>query len=174
MNGAPPMISNAIHVPLLDSILQGMELAAPPSLHPTLEANSHLTQRFWETIVASVKSSFEHPETAVRHLTHNEVKHRFALCFETIRVAYFEEKVSLIQCLDILPATLFDLLRAGVNIGDLTDGRGQTDNARRWGVPGMDQAVEVDRAALTTEDLNRNCDSLGDSADSAEAEAELE
>ena len=127
-------ISNHISVPLIDTALMNIEVEVPLVLRPVFAANRHLLPRFARVVSEAVQKSFEHPDTRLKgEIRREEVKLRVNLCYEALRQMYYEEKISIIHALDILPQTIIDALRMGAKEpGDLIDGRG----GNRWGVPG--------------------------------------
>lgn len=108
------IISNTFSMPLLNPQLQGLEIAVPPELQETLQVNRHLMPKFVTAIQKAVQDSFEHPDTRMRgDVRADEVKLRVNLCYEAVRQMYFEEQISLIHALDILPEVIIDAIRMG-------------------------------------------------------------
>lgn len=139
-----------LNVPLITPDLLEFNLEIPAPLRPILDANRHLIKRFHAAVLNAVKESLEHPDTRMRKVTQREVLSRAKLCYAAVHILYFEEKVSLIQSMDLLSGVLIDTLRNGYTAGELTDGRGQTDQRHRWGVAGSQSEVVADMAT----DLN--------------------
>lgn len=126
------LISNAFNVPLLNPHLQGLEINVPQHLQEVLGMNRHLLPKFAGQIQKAVQESFEHPDTRLRgEVRENEVKLRVNLCYEAIRQMYFEENLSLIHALDILPSVIIDAIRMGAGVP--TDIAGP--NGNRWSIP---------------------------------------
>lgn len=133
------------NIPIINPTLIDIQIEIPQMLWAPLVANTHLIPRFYGAIQGAVQASFNHPDTKMRgDITQQEIKDRVNLCYEAIKIMYYEEKISLIQALDILSGVLIDTLRAAYNTGAMTDGRGCTDQARRWGLAGHEEVCEVD------------------------------
>jgi len=133
------------NIPLINPELLDIEITVPAALRQPLSANRHLMPRFAKSVVAAVQQSLEHPDTKMRGaVTQREVKGRMELAYEAIRIMYYDEKVSLIQAFDILSDVLIDAIRMGQGSGDVTDGRGQTAQARRWGVRNSEERCVTD------------------------------
>ena len=142
-------------VAIIDPSLQDIRIEIPRGLRTPLHANRRLLPRFAAAVVDAVKASLEHPDTKMRSdVTAREVRRRTELCYEALYILYWEEKVSLIQALDILENVLIDTLRMDYGTGMVTDGRGRTPQARRWGLKGRDEVCEADltSSALEVED----------------------
>jgi hypothetical protein len=127
------LIQDAFSVPIINPNLLEIEVNVPGALRPALEANKHLMPKFVTSISRAVQASFEHPDTRLRgDIKRDEVQLRVGLCYEALRQMYFEEKMSLIHSLDILPQVIIDALRMGqASPGDLVSGYG----GNAWGVP---------------------------------------
>ena len=121
-------------VPLINPGMPELEVTVPKEMQEVLEVNPHLQAKYVTSIANAVMQTLEHPETKMRELRYDEVKWRVELANEAIRVMYFEEKLSLIHCLDKVGVVLLDTLRGGYASGDVTDGRGSGANARVYGV----------------------------------------
>lgn len=149
---ADKLISNSFTVPLLNAGPQGLAINVPPVLQDTLEINRHLMPKFVTQIQKAVQGSLEHPDTRLRgDVRESEIKLRVNLCYEAIRQMYFEEKLSLIHALDILPDVIIDAIRMGDgHPGEEVAG----PDGNRWSVP------DEERAALVTDgyDLNAGDD----------------
>lgn len=139
-------------VPLINPDLLDIKISIPSALRAVFAANRRHIPKFGKAVVEAVKSSLEHSDTALRSLTSREVKRRVELCYEAFRIMHLEEKISLLQAFDILPAVLLDTLRMGYGVGDVTDGRGAGPQGRRWGVPGNEEVCEANLRSDVTED----------------------
>jgi hypothetical protein len=146
------LIENKFSIPLINPQLLDIEIVVPEQLRPTMRANRHLIPKFTQQITAALQMSFSHPDTRMRNPTRREVQRRVQLCYEAVLACYFDEKVSLIQTLDILPSVLLDTLRMELGVGDATDGRGSSGNAHRYGV----EHTEALSVADMSRDINRS------------------
>lgn len=144
------LISNNVSVPLIDPNMLSMEFVIPNALRPSFAANKHLIPRFAKQLQEALQQSFEHPDTRLKgDVTQHEVKLRINLCYEAMIAMHLDEKLSLIQSLDILPGVVIDALRMGIaNANHLVDGKGQ--DKKRWSV----SAQETDVVPTGT-DLNQ-------------------
>jgi len=163
------LISNSFGVPLINSALHDISVNIPHELRPVFAENKHLLPRFAKAVVHAVQASFVHPDTQMRQITQSEVRARVQLAYRAVIEGYFDEKLGMIQLLDILPDVLIDSMRMGMGAGEITDGRGQSDQARRWGVAGVEETFEVERSELASEDMNTGA--LAEEANEAEDEA---
>ena len=135
------LISNNMAVPLIDPNMLAMEFIVPDALKPSFSANRHLIPRFAEQVQKALQQSFEHPDTRLKgDITQHEVKLRINLCYEAMIAMHMDEKLSLIQSLDILPGVIIDALRMGIaNANHLVDGKGH--EKKRWSAPAKETDV---------------------------------
>lgn len=125
---------------IIDPNLVNIEVVVPDVLKPVLESNRHLIPKFHAAIGNAVRTSFEHPDTRVRgDISRSEVQLRVGMCVQAVVMMYFEEKLSLIHCFDILTNVLIDAIRAGY----AADAEETGADPRRWGTPAPMEVVEV-------------------------------
>lgn len=125
-------LQEAFQVPIVDPALLNIQIEVPPALRPVLAANRHLMPKFAAAVTRTVQASFEHPDTQLRgDIRAAEVRQRVHFCYEALRQMYYEEKMSLLHALDVLPKVLIDALRMGLaNPHALIEGSG----GNSWGV----------------------------------------
>ena len=125
-------LQNAFSAAIVDPSLLNIEVEVPPALRPVLAANRHLMPKFAMGVTRSVQASFEHPDTRLRgEIRQSEVRQRVHFCYEALRQMYYEEKLSLLHALDILPQVLVDALRMGQgSLSELIEGQ----HGNSWGV----------------------------------------
>jgi hypothetical protein len=152
------MISAGASAALIDPSLLDMEISIPAKLRPTLEANRHLIGRVVSALQQAIQASFSHPDTRMRNITQQEVKSRVNLCYEALEVMYFEEKLSLIRCCDMLPTVLVDTLRMQYGVGDVTDGV----TPDRWGA---ELGVQEEAMLLPSEPGDDSCNDLNETTE---------
>lgn len=115
---------------------------------PVLEANPHLVLRFYSTLGIAVGNSFKHPDTKLRgDIKKSEIDLRIKMCLQAVLMMYFDQDITLIRIMDILPDVLIDALREGMAI-DQKEVEGPKD---RWAAAAPPEEVVVDNTDLNEE-----------------------
>jgi len=72
------------------------------------------------------------------------------MCLEAMQTMYFDEKISMTQCIDILPNVLIDAIRMGNNAQDVGVNKAK-NNDNRWTKDTLPEAMVFEDNEINTD-----------------------